>query len=507
MYNNDDSQYRMSASDINQSDNTISGSNTANANTSNTNTQDFSGEANNTNYSYNTNAYGFNNNYVNQGFNADNTNQGFNTDNFNQGFNTYNQSNINVKKPRKPIKFNKKLIKRAACLVMAAILFGGIAGSVMYGVNYYANKYIADTSSSSTETASIATVSTVSSVSSDSDTDLSSGSTTIDTESIAEALLPAMVELNGTTTVTSSSVYGYGTQSYEATSAGTGIIIGQNDSEILIVTNAHVVDEIDDLTAVFVDGTSASATVKGSKSDQDIAVVAINISDLSSDTISAIAIAELDYTSEIKVGQQVVAIGNALGEGQSVTTGIVSALDRSITVDNTEFTGLIMTNAAINSGNSGGALINSDGKVIAINFAKTSSDGVEGMAYAIPISNVVDLINSLMNKETRTKVSSDEAAYLGIAGVDITDYYASVYGYPTGVLIRTVQSGSAAEAAGLESYDIIVGFDDTTISSMSGLQSLLEYYSAGETVTVEYYHLEGSSYVLKTVDVTLGSKS
>ena len=166
-----------------------------------------------------------------------------------------------------------------------------------------------------------------------------------------------------------------------------------------------------------------------------------------------------------------------------------------------------MTNAAINSGNSGGALINSDGKVIAINFAKTSSDGVEGMAYAIPISNVVDLINSLMNKETRTKVSEDEAAYLGIAGVDITDYYASVYGYPTGVLIRTVQSDSAAEKAGLESYDIIVGFDDNTISSMSGLQSLLQYYSAGETVTIEYYHLEGSSYVLKTVDVTLGSKN
>lgn len=506
MYNNDDSQYRMSASDINQSDN--AGQNTT-ANTSETSA--------NTGYTNTTNNFGadttntYNQNYGTGTYN-NNTVYGFNsaTGQSTQGFNTYNQSNIKVekpKKPRKPIKFTGKFLKKAACFVMIAILFGGIAGSVMYSVNYYANKYISDTSSSSTEKASIATVSTVSSVSSDSDTDLSSGSTTIDTESISEALLPAMVELNGTTTVTSSSSFGIGTQSYEATSAGTGIIIGQNDSEILVVTNAHVVDDIDNLTAVFVDGSSASATVKGSKSDQDIAVVAINISDLSSDTISAIAIAELDYTSEIKVGQQVVAIGNALGEGQSVTTGIISALDRSITVDNTEFTGLIMTNAAINSGNSGGALINSDGKVIAINFAKTSSDGVEGMAYAIPISNVVDLINSLMNKETRTKVSEDEAAYLGIAGVDITDYYASVYGYPTGVLIRTVQSDSAAEKAGLESYDIIVGFDDNTISSMSGLQSLLQYYSAGETVTIEYYHLEGSSYVLKTVDVTLGSKN
>ena len=286
-----------------------------------------------------------------------------------------------------------------------------------------------------------------------------------------------------------------------------GIIVGKNDTELLIVTNAHVVDNVSNLKCVFVDGQSVSATVKGSKSDQDIAVVAVSLSDISSDTISKIAIAELADSDTIAVGQQVVAIGNALGEGQSVTNGIISALDRSITVNNVTFSGLIMTNAAINSGNSGGALLNASGKVIAINFAKTSSDGVEGMAYSIPVSNVKELISSLMSKQTRQKVDSDNAGYLGIAAIDITSTYASKYGYPQGIMVRTVASGSAAEKAGLSAYDIIVGFDDQSISTMSGLQSLLQYYSAGETVKVDYYHLEGSEYVLKSVEVTLGKKN
>jgi serine protease Do len=165
-----------------------------------------------------------------------------------------------------------------------------------------------------------------------------------------------------------------------------------------------------------------------------------------------------------------------------------------------------MTNAAINSGNSGGALLNSDGKVIGINFAKTSEDGVEGMAYSIPISNVRELIDNLMNRQTRTKVATNEQSYLGISAIDITSTMASYYGYPEGVQIRTVEEGSAAEAAGLGKYDIIVSFDDQTISSMSGLQTLMQYYKAGETVTIEYYHIEGNQYILKSVDVTLGSK-
>lgn len=399
--------------------------------------------------------------------------------------------------------------KKAACFVLSAVLFGAIAGSVMFGVNYAGGK-IAGSNKSDATGVNIPTVSNNISNVAKTDSSLTedtnlSASGKMDVEAVATAALPAMVQLNGTTTVKSSSYFGYG-QIYEATSSGTGIIVGKSDTELLIVTNAHVVDNIDNLKCVFSDGTSASCSVKGSKSDQDIAVAAVSLSDISSDTASNIAIAELEDSSDIKVGQQVVAIGNALGEGQSVTTGIISAKDRSITVNNVTFTGLLMTDAAINSGNSGGALLNSEGKVIAINFAKTSSDGVEGMAYSIPVSNVKDIIDSLMTKQTRNKVSSDKATYLGIAAVDITSNYASYYGYPVGILIRTVADDSAADKAGLETYDVIVGFDDQTVTTMSGLTNMLQYYEAGEKVTIDYYHMEGSEYVLKSTEVTLGSK-
>lgn len=410
---------------------------------------------------------------------------------------------------KKHKKHKRGFAKKAACFVLSAVLFGAIAGSVMFGVNYAGGK-IAGSNKSDATGVNIPTVSNNISNVAKTDSSLTedtnlSASGKMDVEAVATAALPAMVQLNGTTTVKSSSYFGYG-QSYEATSSGTGIIVGKSDTELLIVTNAHVVDNIDNLKCVFSDGTSASCSVKGSKSDQDIAVAAVSLSDISSDTASNIAIAELEDSSDIKVGQQVVAIGNALGEGQSVTTGIISAKDRSITVNNVTFTGLLMTDAAINSGNSGGALLNSEGKVIAINFAKTSSDGVEGMAYSIPVSNVKDIIDSLMTKQTRNKVSSDKAAYLGFAAVDITSNYASYYGYPVGILIRTVADDSAADKAGLETYDIIVGFDDQTVTTMSGLTNMLQYYEAGEKVTIDYYHMEGSEYVLKSTEVTLGSK-
>ena len=355
--------------------------------------------------------------------------------------------------------------KKAACFVLSAVLFGAIAGSVMFGVNYAGGK-IAGSNKSDATGVNIPTVSNNISNVAKTDSSLTedtnlSASGKMDVEAVATAALPAMVQLNGTTTVKNSSYFGYG-QSYEATSSGTGIIVGKSDTELLIVTNAHVVDNIDNLKCVFSDGTSASCSVKGSKSDQDIAVAAVSLSDISSDTASNIAIAELEDSSDIK--------------------------------------------AAINSGNSGGALLNSEGKVIAINFAKTSSDGVEGMAYSIPVSNVKDIIDSLMTKQTRNKVSSDKAEYLGIAAVDITSNYASYYGYPVGILIRTVADDSAADKAGLETYDIIVGFDDQTVTTMSGLTNMLQYYEAGEKVTIDYYHMEGSEYVLKSTEVTLGSK-
>ena len=389
----------------------------------------------------------------------------------------------------------------------AVAVFGVIAGAVMYGVYYMGSTLLPVKSSSDYN--NIATV--TSNVTAATAQSTSSASTGMDAQSVANAALPAMVALNGTTTVSSgssSSFYGlFGSQSYEAQTSGTGIIVGKNDKELLVVTNAHVVSDVNDLKCVFVDGESVSATVKGSKSDKDIAVVAINLSDIKDSTINSIAIAELADSDDVAIGQEVVAIGNALGEGQSVTNGIISATNRSITVNNVTFSGLLMTNAAINSGNSGGALLNAEGKVIAINFAKTSSDGVEGMAYSIPVSNVMDIIDSLMSRETRSKVSSSETAYLGISGVDITSAMSSSYGYPQGVLIRSVENNSAAAQAGLGAYDIIVSFDDQSVNSMSSLKSIMEYYAAGEKVTVQYYHQEGSEYVLKSVEVTLGKKS
>ena len=572
MYNNEDNDYMNNNSDNNsrnyenvEPDNNQStgttGYTTYSHNTGyNQNSAGGAGMNNGQNqYSNGSNNYGYNGYGYNQGgmnnsqygantsYNSTGTNAGYNNTAYNNGANTgfhnasdnsnstyrYSYVNNNIgsdqnnsyrnaqraakqaKKEARKKSFNNWFSKNSTAKkyisgVLAAVVFGVVAGSAMYGTYHIEKKYLGGNDTKnytiSTVTSNIDKV-TSDDINANGDTNLSQYSS-MNVESVAQAALPAMVALNGTTTVSSSSsMYGWGQQQYEASTSGTGIIVGKNDTELLIVTNAHVVDNVSNLKCVFVDDQSVSATVKGSKSDQDIAVVAVSLSDIPSDTISKIAIAELADSDTIAVGQQVVAIGNALGEGQSVTNGIISALDRSITVNNVTFSGLIMTNAAINSGNSGGALLNASGKVIAINFAKTSSDGVEGMAYSIPVSNVKELISSLMSKQTRQKVDSDNAGYLGIAAIDITSTYASMYGYPQGIMVRTVASGSAAEKAGLSAYDIIVGFDDQSISTMSGLQSLLQYYSAGETVKVDYYHLEGSEYVLNSVEVTLGKKN
>ena len=455
------------------------------------------------------NAQNGNANYYNN-MNNNNANNGYGYNN--QGYNA--QGNMTGNIPPKKKKgnsgegfkkfFKNKNVKR----VGASLLCGVVAGAVMLGTFYAGVNVLGIGSSKSNyEISTVSTAVPSSAVVSDNSVDIAGVS--MDVSSVAEAALPAMVALNGTTTVTSNSYYGIfgGTQSREAATSGTGIIVGKNDTELLILTNNHVIEDVNDLQCVFADNQSVSATVKGSKSDKDIAVVAVNLSDISEDTLSKIAIAELGDSDDIKVGQQVVAIGNALGEGQSVTTGIISALDKSITVNNITFSGLFMTDAAINSGNSGGALLDASGKVIGINFAKTSEDGVEGMAYSIPVSNVRELIDSLMNRETRTKVNTSEASYFGISAMDITSSMASQYGYPQGILIRQVVSGSAAEKAGLGAYDIIVSFDDQSITSFAGLQSTMQYYKAGETVTIEYYHLEGNQYVLKSTQVTLDKKN
>ncbi len=400
-----------------------------------------------------------------------------------------------------------KFFKKVLAIVASAALFGAVAGGVMYGVYSLGVSKIQEEQEK--ESVDIPIISDKINPINTSTIESSGGATdSMNVKAVAKAAMPAMVALQGKTTVTSSNgIFGYG-QSYESKVSGTGIIVGKNDTELLILTNAHVVEEVSGLQCIFIDEASVDAVVKGSKSDKDIAVVAVKLADISADTLKEIAIAELGESDDVVIGEQVVAIGNALGEGQSVTDGIISAINRSITISSVKFEGLFMTNAAINSGNSGGALLNADGKVIGINFAKTSEDGVEGMAYSIPVSNVKDLINSLMNRETRSKVSDSEAGAIGItSGIDITSSVASYYGFPQGVQIRSVQAGSAAEKAGLGKYDIIVGFDDQTVTSLSGLKSILQYYKAGETVKVEYYHIEGNQYVLKTVDLTLDKKN
>ena len=295
------------------------------------------------------------------------------------------------------------------------------------------------------------------------------------------------------------------TQQEESTSLGSGIIIDQSDSELLIVTNNHVVEGADTLTVTFVDNESVEANIKGTDSARDLAVVAVPVDSIKDSTMEEISIASLGDSDELQVGEPAIAIGNALGYGQSVTTGIISATDRELD----GFDGkLIQTDAAINPGNSGGALLNANGQVVGINTAKINSSVAEGMGYAIPISDASDIITSLMNQETKTKVSEEEQGYLGITGVDVSDDSSEMYNMPTGVYIREVSKGSGAEQAGLAQGNIITAINGTTVDSMSTLKEQLTYYKVGETVelTVQVAANDGS-YQEQTVSVTLGTAS
>ena len=408
----------------------------------------------------------------------------------------------------------KRTIKKKSSwgkVIGMAIAAGAIAGGVFTGVSFAGVKAInsATQQVASATTAGSAVEETQQIQSADgietagTYQNAASNVSGLDVKSIASNMMPCMVELNGKSVFSQQTFFG--TQEYEAQSSGTGIIIGKSDDELLILTNAHVVEEINDLQSMFVDGEVVNSVIKGSDTAADVAVVSVKLADIPEETLDAISIAQLDDTGSAELGEPVVAIGNALGEGQSVTVGYISALNRSITVDGMTYDGLIMTDAAINSGNSGGALINAEGKVIGINFA-SSSYTVENMAYAIPISNVKDLINSMMTQETREEVSEAEASYLGISGVDITGEMHEMYGYPQGVMLRTVEEGSPAGNAGLSRYDVLTSFDGKSVTTLTGLQNIMRYYKAGEVVTVEYYHMEGNEYVQKEVEVTLGSR-
>lgn len=336
---------------------------------------------------------------------------------------------------------------------------------------------------------------------------------------IAEEVMPAVVSITNKSVQEVQSLYGMygmygygrggrgGTYTYESTSCGSGIIIGENDEELLICTNYHVIEDATEITVGFVDEEVCEAVVKGTDESNDLAVVAVSLSDLSDDTKDQIRIAEIGNSDDLRVGEQVVAIGNALGYGQSVTTGIVSALNRTIDLDgyNAE---LIQTDAAINPGNSGGALLDMNGYVIGINSAKAAETGVEGMGYAIPISYAGPILEDLMNKKTRTEtVAEEDSAYIGISGEGVSDEMSELYGIPKGIYITEVQEGSPADEAGLCKGTVITKFDGSSVSTMTQLGDMLAYYAAGEEVPVTVSYQSDGELKEEKLTITLGALS
>ena len=328
---------------------------------------------------------------------------------------------------------------------------------------------------------------------------------------IAENAMPTIVAITNKSVQEVQSFYRGRTFQYESESCGSGIIVGENDTELLICTNNHVVEGARELTVSFIDESSCQAQIKGTDPSNDLAVVAVNLEDIDQDTLSQIKIAKLGDSDEMRVGEQVVAIGNALGYGQSVTTGIVSAKDRTIDVQEGRsiysYEDLIQTDAAINPGNSGGALLNMNGELIGINSAKASSSGVEGMGYAIPVSKAQPILEKLMNRETRNIVDEDEAAYMGISGEGVSSEAVQLYNVPAGIYLTQVAEDSPAAKAGLQVGDIITAFDDVQVTTMDELKDRLQYYKGGETVEMKVQSAANGAYTEKTVSITLGLKS
>lgn len=406
-----------------------------------------------------------------------------------QGFGAGPQKDPRTSKPK------KGYMKKVALVVGAAVLFGAVGGVTMQGTSYLTGKLLGKNTKSTvgtTKTVSNAKLTT------------STSTVTSDVSDIVENTLPSIVSITNMSVQEVQNFFG-GISQQESESAGSGIIISQNDSELLVVTNNHVVEGSDTLTVTFNDGNSVEAQIKGTDSARDLAVVAVPLDKISDDTMNAIKVATLGDSDSLKVGEPAIAIGNALGYGQSVTTGIVSATGRTIDGFDGEY---IQTDAAINPGNSGGALLNANGEVIGINSAKINSSAVEGMGFAIPISDASDVIQNLMNKETRSKVSDEERGYLGIKGYDVSEEGAQMYNMPTGVYVKEVMSGGGVEKAGLTKGSIITGFEGSSISGMSSLQEQLQYYKAGEevTLTVQIPDKNGE-YTEKDIKVTLGKNS
>lgn len=394
--------------------------------------------------------------------------------------------------PKKKRKRKHHLLKSFTKLVAGAAVFGLIAGATFQGYNA-----LYTSANSKSSTAVNGTNKDVVAV----ETGTSGGDTTSDVSTVVENVMPSIVAINSVITSTTTDMFGR-EYSEDAEGSGSGIIIGQNDSELLIATNNHVVEDAKSVEIVFNDDTKAEASIKGTSPGNDLAVVSVNLEDLQESTLNSIKVATLGDSSSLKLGDMAIAIGNALGYGQSVTVGYISALDREVTVDDVTLE-VLQTDAAINPGNSGGALLNSKGEVIGINSVKYVDDSVESVGYAIPISDAIPIINELMN---RTTLTDSEKAYLGIAGKDVTEAYSQMFNMPVGVYVNEIQANSPAEAAGLKVGDIIVSVNNMKVETMTDLQDVLSYTKAGSTGTVVVKTLENGEYVDKTLNVTFDKK-
>ena len=425
----------------------------------------------------------------------------------------YNQEKEHKKKSKKKMSPNgKKFAKKAVSLVASAAVFGCVAGGAFIGVNGIASYVFYD----ETEKSTAASVQSEDKKVVATTTSANTTATVTDVSTVVQNVMPSMVSITSKATEVTQSFFGQAYQ-YETEGSGSGIIVGQSDTELLIATNNHVVEGSDELTVYFINEDTATAKIKGTDSDMDLAVIAVDLSSMSSETLGEISVATLGDSDALQVGEPAIAIGNALGYGQSVTTGVISALNRQVNTDGSsesseEGAGFIQTDAAINAGNSGGALMNLQGQVIGINSMKISSGSyteasVEGMGYAIPISAARPIIDELMNKETRDKVDEDQMGYLGIRGATIGDEMHQVYNMPYGIFVSEVVENSAAEQAGLQAGDIIVKFDGTKISTYEELQQQLHYYAAGETIELQVQRQANGEYVDQTITITLGSRS
>ena len=424
----------------------------------------------------------------------------------------------------------RKIAKKGLTLSLCAVLAGGLAAGSFEGVNKLAGWSGATTveaaSNKDETTLTYAKSEKKDADASDSksDTGKDTGSTAkgnLDVSEIASEALPSIVSITTKSVQEVQNYFGmYGMYGYapqqqeqEVEGSGSGIIVGKNDDELLIATNYHVVEGADTLSVAFTDGNAVEASVKGFDEERDLAVVSVSLDDVEDDTMDAISIANIGSSDDLKVGEQVVAIGNALGYGQSVTTGIVSAKNRRMDSDNNTVTdgsddssdgvNLIQTDAAINPGNSGGALLNMEGEVVGINSAKLASTEVEGMGYAIAISDVTDILQNLMNETSRDKLDDSEHGVLGIKGSSVSSEAVQMYGIPAGVFVKKVTEGGAADKAGLKANSVITEFNGKTVSSINQLIEYLSYYEPDEEVELTVQVPHGTSYKEETVKVTL----